>query len=553
MNFSTVERNSRWDVLAKNQWDVMIIGGGITGAGIALEAASRGMKVALLEMQDFAAGTSSRSTKLIHGGLRYLKQFQVKLVSEVGKERAIVYENGPHVTTPERMVLPIYKGAKYGKLATAFAVSFYDCLAGVKKAEKKEILSKAETLKLIPILKKEGLVGSVRYVEYRTDDARLTMEVMKKANELGAIPINYAKVTGFQYDHNQKLIGIKAKDQLTGRKYEIAGSIIINATGPWSDLVRDIDDKPSDGKSLLRTKGVHIVIDKKKLPLNQALYFDIPDGRMIFVVPRGEKVYVGTTDTVYKAELENPYMTKEDLHYILETLRYIFPSITITEKDIESSWAGLRPLIHEEGKPPSQVSRKDEIWESPSGLLTIAGGKLTGYRKMGSEIVDLIGKKVGDSFSKSSTKTIPISGGDVGGPKRFEDFIRKNSLRLQRWGLTEELSIRLVRFYGSNVKTIIEEMPIYKQAAKTHNLPMELIITILYSIKHEMAATPSDYFLRRTSTLLFNYESYKKNKESVIRYMKHVLVWTKEETAFHTNELEKQVELMTRSFMEGNT
>ncbi|MFD1739649.1 glycerol-3-phosphate dehydrogenase/oxidase [Bacillus salitolerans] len=545
MNFSALERQARWNTIRKQKWDVIVIGGGITGAGIALDAASRGMKVTLLEMQDFAAGTSSRSTKLIHGGLRYLKQFQVKLVADVGKEREIVYENGPHVTEPVRMLLPIYKGATYGKLATSFAISVYDFLAGVKKEERKEVLSKKETIKRVPFIKKEGLVGSVRYVEYRTDDARLTIEVMKKANELGAMPINYAKVTKFHYDQDDRIIGVRAIDQLTNEVYDVHGSIIINATGPWSDMVRDFDRKQGDGKYLLRTKGVHVVIDQMKLPLTQAVYYDTPDGRMIFAVPRGNKVYVGTTDTVYEKDLAHPYMDKTDLSYLLKAIDYIFPDVKITKKDIDSSWAGLRPLIHEEGKAPSQLSRKDEIWESASGLMTIAGGKLTGYRKMAEHIVNLAAKRLDQKFDRCRTKALPISGGNVGGSKGFKRFVYTNRLKLQEVGLSEEAADRLVRFYGSNITTIIKEISIYKRSAKTQNLPLDLIIPVLYGIKHEMMVTPCDYFIRRASSLLFDIDSFKEQVDDVISYMKYVLLWTEEEERKYRGELERELDYVT--------
>ncbi|MER2090962.1 MAG: FAD-dependent oxidoreductase, partial [Sporosarcina sp.] len=232
------------EVISKSQedkFDLLIIGGGITGAGIALDAASRGMKTALVEMQDFAAGTSSRSTKMIHGGLRYLKNFEVKLVAQVGKERAVVYENGPHVTTPEWLLLPIYKDGTMGKFTTSVGLRAYDFLAGVKKEERKSMLTKERTLHAEPKLKQEGLVGAGRFVEYRSDDARLTIEVMKEAVRQGATVFNYTKVTNFIYN-NGKVAGVCVVDELNGQASEIRAQTVVNAAGPWVDTLREIDN-----------------------------------------------------------------------------------------------------------------------------------------------------------------------------------------------------------------------------------------------------------------------------------------------------------------------
>ena len=381
-------RLERLRELEREQWDVLVIGGGITGAGIALDAASRGMKTALVEMQDFAAGTSSRSTKLVHGGLRYLKQFEVKMVAEVGKERAVVYENGPHVTTPEWMLLPIYKGGTFGMFTTSIGLMLYDYLAGVKRGERRKMLGVEQTLAREPLLGREGLKGGGYYVEYRTDDARLTMEVMKKAAQLGAAPVNYAKVEELLYDGG-KLTGVSVRDLVGGGTYQVRARKVVNATGPWVDELREMD-RSRKGKTLRLTKGIHLVFDQSRFPLKQAVYFDTPDGRMVFAIPRDGKTYVGTTDTDYTGDTAHPVMTSADRDYVLAATNGMFPGVKLTAEDVESSWAGLRPLIYQEGKSPSEVSRKDEIFRSESGMLTIAGGKLTGYRKMAEMVTDMI-------------------------------------------------------------------------------------------------------------------------------------------------------------------
>ncbi|WP_048823686.1 glycerol-3-phosphate dehydrogenase/oxidase [Bacillus sp. B-jedd] len=540
MSFSNLRRAEIINQLSNEEYDVLIIGGGITGAGIALDAATRGMKVALVEMQDFAAGTSSRSTKLVHGGLRYLKQFEVKMVAEVGKEREIVYENGPHVTTPEWMLLPIHTGGTFGKFSTSIGLRVYDFLAGVRKTERRVMLSAEETLAKEPLIKKTGLKGGGYYVEYRTDDARLTIEVMKAAWEKGAIALNYSKVMKLVYD-NQKVSGALIRDQLTGEEYTVQAKKIINAAGPWVDTIREMDQSKK-GKILQLSKGVHLVIDQSRFPLKQAIYFDTPDRRMVFAIPRDGKTYVGTTDTFYQEDAVNPGVTVSDRDYIIKAVNYMFPDIKMSEADIESSWAGVRPLIYEEGKSASEISRKDEIWESESGLITIAGGKLTGYRKMAEMVVDLLAEKfhseVGEAFPACQTKFLPISGGDIGGSKNLEGFVSKHLNRGLELGLSKEEAEKLVRTYGSNVNRLFDLLEANKDDAINHGIPLELFARLIYAIEYEMAATPIDFLNRRTGAILFDIPSVKKWKESIIDYMTARFQWNEQEIAMHKEEVE---------------
>src|SRR5699024_588176 len=302
------------------------------------------MNVGLIDMPDFAAGTSSRSTKLVHGGLRYLKQFEVGLVAEVGKEREIVYENAPHVTKPEWMMLPFYKGGTFGPLSTNVGLRVYDFLAGVKRKERRKMFTPKEALKKEPLLQSENLKGAGYYVEYKTDDARLTLEVMKKSVELGTKALNYAKVTSLLYDEQGKIIGAEVYDLITNVTFPIYAKKVINATGPWVDEIREMDQS-KEGKTLQITKGVHLVFDQSVFPLQQAIYFDTHDKRMIFAIPRDGKTYVGTTDTMYQEDLIHPDVTKEDQAYLLEAINWMFPTLSLSQEQVESSWSGVRPLI----------------------------------------------------------------------------------------------------------------------------------------------------------------------------------------------------------------
>jgi glycerol-3-phosphate dehydrogenase len=543
MTFSSTARREVKETLASNHFDVIVIGGGITGAGIALDASKRGMKVALVEMQDFASGTSSRSTKLVHGGLRYLKQFEVKMVAEVGKEREIVYENGPHVTTPEWMLLPLHKGGTFGKFSTSVGLKVYDYLAGVKRSERRSMLSVSETLKKEPLVKKDGLKGGGYYVEYRTDDARLTIEVMKEAVAHGATVINYMKSQRFLYD-NKKVVGIEAEDLVTGDTIEIRGSKFVNAAGPWVDDVRG-KDYSTNNKQLRLTKGVHLVIDQSKFPLQQAVYFDTPDGRMVFAIPRDGKAYVGTTDTFFDQDKTSPHMTSEDRDYILDAIHFMFPDVSVGKEDVESSWAGVRPLIFEKGKDPSEISRKDEIWEAESGLITIAGGKLTGYRKMGETVVDLVSKRLKEEnkmkFPASSTKHMPISGGHVGGSKNFQAFIDQKAAEVHQFGLTEEEGRKLAAMYGSNVDQLYKLAHAYSGTSDERSVPPYLYAQLIYAIQEEMAATPVDFFIRRTGALFFDRAWVEKWKEPVIEIMAKLLKWNLEQEHQYRAELDNEL------------
>ncbi|AZK45626.1 glycerol-3-phosphate dehydrogenase/oxidase [Paenibacillus lentus] len=501
--------------------DLLIIGGGITGAGIALDAAARGMRVGLVDMQDYGAGTSSRSTKLVHGGLRYLKQLNIGIVAEVGKERAIVYENGPHVTLPERMLLPIYKEGTFGRFSTALGLKAYDYLAGVKRGERRQMLNAEQTLMKEPLLRQEGLQGGGYYVEYRTDDARLTLEVLKEAAAHGALAVNYACLERFSYEEG-RVVGAEIADVLSGRVVRVRARRVVNAAGPWVDTLRQLDGS-KQGKRLLLTKGVHLVVDQRRFPLSQAVYFDTQDGRMMFAIPRDGKTYIGTTDTEYAGDMTHPRMTEPDRQYLLDAVNGMFPELRVTEEDIESSWAGIRPLIYEEGKGPSEIFRKDEIWQSDSRLITIAGGKLTGYRKMAETVVD----RVAAQLEEEAVKAVQDS----------EALEAKGANAAVAGEAVEEAEI-----IPPTAKTETAEEPAAApRVSDAAGLPLEVSMPLLYAMEYEMAVTLEDFFVRRTGALLFNIDWVRKWKEPAAVYMALYLDWSAEEQARYLEQLEKQL------------
>lgn len=540
---SALQRQQTIEELQDREYDLLVIGGGITGCGIALDAIARGLSVALVEMQDFAAGTSSRSTKLVHGGLRYLKQFEIKEVAELGKERAIVYENGPHVTTPVWMLLPFHKGGTFGKYSTNLGLRVYDFLAGVKRAERRYMLSTGQTIEKEPLVKTKGLLGGGMYVEYRTDDARLTIEVAKAAIDRGATLLNYIKAENFLYNEQQKISGIVATDLLTNHAIEIRAKAVVNAAGPWVDDVRTIEGKQA-GKHLILSKGVHIVFDESKFPLKQAVYFDTPDGRMVFAIPRQGKTYVGTTDTFYEGDARDMDIYQEDRDYIMNAIRYMFPNVKVTDADIESSWAGVRPLIHEDGKNPSEISRKDEVWISPSGLVTIAGGKLTGYRKMAETVLNTIAQELEQQFgiksSPCTTKNIPISGGYIGGSSKFYAFLYDHTRVGKKIGLSEEEAKFLTQHYGSNVEIV------FNYVKEGHPiLPSWLYAQLMYGIHHEMVVHPNDFMVRRTGYMFFQMAIVQQYEEAILDEMAKQLNWTAQQRTQYEEDVKKEIKRAT--------
>lgn len=517
--FSAAHRSDFIHQMSSQTFDVLVIGGGITGAGIALDASARGLKVALVEKQDFGAGTSSRSTKLIHGGLRYLKQLEIGLVMEVGREREIVYRNAPHLVIPEKMLLPVIENGSLGEFSTSIGLYVYDVLAGVKAGERRKMLSKELTLKQEPLLRKSILKAGALYTEYRSDDARLVIENLKEAVKRGAICLNYTQCQGFVYNQG-KLNSAKVQDQITGKEFEVKANYIINAAGPWVDELRELDNSRK-GKRLHLTKGVHIVFPFEKLPVQQAMYFDAPLGRMVFAIPRDGCTYVGTTDTNYTDQKERPAVTKEDVTYLLKAINDMFEGVQVKESDIVSTWCGLRPLIHEDGKSPSELSRKDEIFESPSGLLSIAGGKLTGYRKMSQRIVDKIFARIselkGVPFVPCSTHQIALAGG-FSSKQEVLEFTELLFGEAKQVGFSYDIIQKIVGKYGKNARQIVEIA--YDLAREIPN-PEELALLseLNYGLREEMVCTPSDFFVRRSGMLYFNRNGVVSKRNVVVDWL----------------------------------
>lgn len=389
-------------------WDIAIIGGGATGLGAAVDAASRGFKTILLEKYDFASGTSSRSTKLVHGGVRYLQQGNIKLVMEALKERGLLLQNAPHLVHNQAFLLPSYKWWEtpfYG-----LGLKIYDWMAGKLGLGASRFLSKEETLKQAPTLNPEELRGAILYHDGQFDDARLAIDLAKTASAHGAVLLNYFPVTAL-LKNDGKLEGLVAVDEQTKKQYNIKARAIINATGVFSDDVMNMDD-PGHESMISPSQGIHLVVDKEFLPGNAAILIPkTDDGRVLFAVPWHNKVVLGTTDTPVDHATTEPVPKEEEIEFILKHSA-LYLSRDPQRSDIKSMFAGLRPLVKGKTQKTAALSRDHLIITSDSGLITITGGKWTTYRKMAEDVINIAIKENSLEEKKCITGTLMISGHD---------------------------------------------------------------------------------------------------------------------------------------------
>jgi glycerol-3-phosphate dehydrogenase len=397
-------REENLQKLADQKWDLLVIGGGATGMGVALDGLSRGLSVALIDAHDFAKGTSSRSTKLLHGGVRYLKNGDVSLVKEALHERGLILKNAMHLSREMDFIIPSY--SIFHKLFYGVGLKVYDYLSGKESIGGSQWLDKAEVLEHLPTVKSKGLVGGVLYRDGQFDDARMVISMAKTIEHLGGLVLNYVRATDFIKENN-KVAGLKVQEVFSGGSYSISAKMVVNATGVFAEKIMALDGDDS-GIRIRPSQGVHIVLDKKFLPTKSALMVpSTSDGRVLFAVPWHGSVIVGTTDTEVKSIDDEPLSTKEEVQFILENAA-AYLAHPPKWKDIKSVFTGLRPLISQEGKSSKALSRKHLVHRSKSGLVSILGGKWTTYRSMAEETVDVALKNSDLPFSPSKTHHLKL-------------------------------------------------------------------------------------------------------------------------------------------------
>jgi glycerol-3-phosphate dehydrogenase len=406
------DRAALFASLEARVFDVAVIGGGITGAGIARDAALRGLSVALIEARDFASGTSSRSSKMIHGGLRYLAQGDLALVREAASERKIVQVIAPHLARETPFIIPARNAGAIAKLRAGLWT--FEKLGGVPKSRRHEVWSPSDLRTREPAIATDGLAGAVVYPEYLTDDARLTLANVRSAAACGATVVNHAAARSILTDDG-RASGVEVVETLPGapeRTARLAARMIVNAAGPWVDAVRALEAGEAAPRLTL-TRGVHLVIPREKLPISRTVILTARDRRGVFAVPRGDITYLGTTDIFHPHAEAWPPVTAEDVDYLLDAAARRFSTDALKPADIIAIWSGVRPLISEPGKSASDISRRDELWTGPAGVLSIAGGKLTAYRKMAERVVDAVETGLGRKPGPCRTADEPLVGGDA--------------------------------------------------------------------------------------------------------------------------------------------
>ena len=469
-------RTKTFQQLEAQVFDLLVIGGGITGAGIARDAALRGLSVALIEAQDFASGTSSRSSKMIHGGLRYLVKGDIPIVKESASERATLHRIAPHLAKQSLYIIPV--SSLVSELTMRVALWVYERLGRVAAVDHHQVWNASELARREPLIDVRGLRGAVVYPEYLTDDARLTIATIRSAFASGACVSSYTKATAIR---KSETFSVLIAPTLPGEvgEYEVCAKAVVNAAGPWVDAVCRLD-QPTQVPRLALSRGVHIVVAHSRLPVNHTVVMSTPDNRRIFAVPLGGYTYLGTTDDYFPDSQYWPPVTEEDIDYLFATTNQKMPDAKLTKADIVSVWSGIRPLVGgDNDKAAKELSRKDEVWESVSGMLSVGGGKLSAYRAMAERIVDRVVSDNGFSAQACQTHERPLPGG--------EQPVDPATLDVASTMAAE----RLARLYGTEASQVV---------AAGANLCAE----VRHAVHSEGALRLEDYWARRSSRAWFD-------------------------------------------------
>ncbi|MBE3561649.1 MAG: glycerol-3-phosphate dehydrogenase/oxidase [Ktedonobacteraceae bacterium] len=553
-SLSSTVRAHNLNTLNESRFDVLVIGGGVTGAGVALDAVARGYAVALVEKADFASGTSSKSTKLVHGGIRYLPNFDFALVHEALVERGLLLQNAPFLVDPIGFVLPIYEGDRHpvGMPFTMpggiglnhlldLGLAMYDGLAGRRNISRHRHLKREEVLKLAPSLVQRGLKEGFMYYDAQTHDARLTLTLIRTAARSGAIIANYAEVTAFLIEHG-KICGARVRDVIGGQEVTVRARHVVNATGVFAERIEALTGEEPQ-VHVEPSKGVHLVLEREKLKLgDHAIVLpETEDRRILFVVPWQSRAIFGTTDTG-SGDLDHPTASPQDITYLLKYLnRYL--DVYVSESDIISVYAGYRPLV----KPRSgsrlstaQLSRTHVVLQGASGLVTIVGGKLTTYRRMAQDTVDVLSRRDGMALVHP-TESLPLLGSAAWAVRQPEMEKRASAL-----GLPVDIALHLGHAYGTEANAVLDlvEQDAALAARLVADLPY-IKAEVVYACRYEMAMQPHDVLARRTSIILEDRRRGLDAVNEVVALMARELHWSSEQQQFmaraYCDMLEQQV------------
>ena len=486
-----VSRASRLARLSDGVFDLLVIGGGINGAGIARDATMRGLRVALVERGDFGGGTSSRSSRLVHGGVRYLEHGHLRLVFESSRERRTLLRIAPHLVRPLRFTWPVYRGARVPRWKLSAGLFLYDALSVFRNVKNHRPLDAKEVVALEPSVRREELLGGAEYYDAATDDARLTLTNIVAAEERGSVAANYASVVRLVRDRD-RITGAVIRDTLGDAEVTVRAKVAVNATGAWTDSVRSLDAAET-GHTVRATKGVHIAVLRERLATQAALTLLSPiDGRVMFALPSTATTIIGTTDTPTDESPDEVRASPADIDYLLTAANLFFPRARLTPRDVVAAWAGIRPLIASGfTRDPASASREHRIDQSASGLISISGGKLTTYRAMSAQVVDVVEKTLGRTPSRSNTDREHLPGGDI---RSLDETLRAAELEVG----DAVVARRLVEAHGSRWRDVVrltsEEPALARRIVR--ELPY-LLAEVVYAVEFEMAETLGDVLIRR--------------------------------------------------------
>ncbi|HEU4569097.1 MAG TPA: glycerol-3-phosphate dehydrogenase [Gemmatimonadales bacterium] len=484
------------DALAARPWEVLVIGGGIVGAGIARDAAMRGLSVALVERGDLAAGTSAISSRLIHGGLRYLEHGEVRLVFEALHERGVLLRIAPHLVHPLAFTFPVYRGDRVPRWKLLAGLWLYDLLAGTRNVGRHRGLGKRALLRAEPMLRERGLTGGARYWDCQADDARLTLATARSAARHGAAVASYTEVTALLHADG-RVAGAELRDRLTGATGALRARVVVNATGPWTDALRRLED-PGARPLLRLTKGTHVVVPRARLGNRGAITLtSAVDGRVMFVLPWGEHAYIGTTDTDHDGPPEAARVDEADVTYLLRSANAAFPSAHLTPEDVTAAWTGVRPLVADpHAATTAQVSREHVLLTGPGRMLTIAGGKLTTYRRMAAQVVDEVTRELHrldgrPRAARAPTDREPLPGGEA-------RDLTPIAAAAEELGLSAATAAHLVARYGAEVPALLNLVAADRElATPLHPAHPAIAAQVVYAVRREWAQTVADVLVRR--------------------------------------------------------
>lgn len=527
-----------WKRLQDETFDLVVIGGGINGAAVARDAALRGMTVALVEQDDFASGTSSKSSKLIHGGVRYLEQGDVALVLEACRERDLLRTKiAPHLVRAQRFVFPVYEDDGLGVWTLRAGLLLYDLLAAFRNVEMHRGLSAKALTELEPKLLQRGLQGGCLYYDCWTDDARLTIETAMAARGLGAVVLNYVGVEALEKNSAGHLVAAHLRDRVTEEAITLRAKSFINVTGPWLDRVRRMDD-PAVASRLKVTKGVHAVFDRSKIGNRDAIVIRGIDDRVMFAIPWQNQTLVGTTDTYFDGDPAEVAADRDDIDYILAAVNRAFPDSGVRSCDVISSFAGLRPLVApDQDRSESEVSRDDQIWESASGLISLGGGKLTTHRHVAERLVDRIAERMGPAVGPCRTASVPLPGAEgirPGPPLETLPTSARQHLSERYGALATEMPTGL----GADPdERLVSDLP-------------DLRDEVLHAIDRELALEIDDVLERRLKVQLRSRERAGQVVEIVAAALAKRLGWSAEQTE---DQVRRYREALDRELAETNS